>query len=165
MKNIIFALLCYATIGCNYDYNCTPETTRCLWSADKKITVIYDSTYGGNKYRITGGDNLLFEYIHTGAQCDNIADDEWEERLTFETNKGINEFEYVDSSILNSNCFYQQLCFCANNYPYQIKDGKISGIKISDKQWELTVSVTTTPVLPGEQPKMVAFKKIFNKNP
>lgn len=140
---------------------CDPETTISNWVTNKKIVVEFDTTYQRNNYTIVDGNKLLFDYNHSGAQCDYISDDEWGERLVFQIDTNTN-FEFKDDEILSTNCFYQQYGAWVNHNQYQIKNGIIKGEKISANKWQITVNIETTPLFQNEPPKKIAFTKLFS---
>ena len=142
MKNLIFLFLLVLAAGmisCNADdSNCVPETIHLNWTKDKTILVEYNSEFQRNDYNIVNGENWLFEYNRSGAQCEDIFDDEWGEVLTFEIDKNSDDFEFVDENMLQTNCFYRQYGAWVRHNQYQIKDGMIKGEKKSANEWEIT---------------------------
>jgi hypothetical protein len=152
-------------ISCNNDddENCHPESVSSSWTLGKEIVVEYNSEYESNDYNVTDGDNRLFEYNHSGAQCDDIADDEWGEKLTFVINQETTDFEFVNEDIVETKCFYQEYGAWVRHNKYQIKDGTIKGEKISENEWKITVSVFTTPIFTDEQPKKIEFTETFSQ--
>ncbi len=162
-KNIItLTILGVIIFGCDKN-NCNPETIIATWSEGKEINIMYDSLYQRLDYNVDNGENLLFVYNHTGQQCDYIMDDEWGESLIFEINYLNAKFEFVDSNIILTKCFYQEYGAWVRHNRYQVKDGIIKGKKISEDKWEITVSVITTPIFPDEKAKIIEFKKSFSK--
>jgi hypothetical protein len=159
---LILTIVSLMIFRCNKN-NCNPEITIPTWYEGKEIVVTYDSIYQRNEYNIEDGVNILFEYNHAGQQCDDVYDDEWGEILTFEIDKKIIDFEFVDSNIITTKCFYQEYGAWVRHNRYQIKDGIIKGKKISEDKWEITVSVSTTPIFSNETPQAIKFKQIFNK--
>ena len=145
------------------DENCHPETVKANWTSGKEINVNYNPEYQRNDFSIVKGENILFEYNHSGAQCDNIIDDEWGEKLTFIINRATTDFELLNGDLIDIKCFYQQYGAWVRLNQYQIKDGSLKGKKISDNQWEINVSVLTTPLFADEQPKKIEFTSTFNK--
>ena len=164
-KNIVIGiLLIIGLISCeNDDKNCNPETVVSSWSLGKEIAVNFNTEFERNDYSIIDGENRLFEYNHSGAQCDDIYDDEWGEKLTFIINKESTEFEFADEDILETNCFYQEYGAWVRHNQYQVKDGIIKGEKISGNRWSIIVSVTTTSLFANEQPKKIEFSEIYSE--
>lgn len=142
---------------------CDPERTLCTWSEGKEIDVSFDTTYMRNRYTVIDGENLLFQYNHAGPQCDNVIDDEWGENLYFEIDKNLDEFKYVDSGILETNCFYHEYGAWVSYIQRPVKDGTLEGKKISMNQWKVTADVKTTPVFPVNEVKTIKFSKTFEK--
>ena len=73
------------------------------------------------------------------------------------------DFELLNGDLIDIKCFYQQYGAWVRLNQYQIKDGSLKGKKISDNQWEINVSVLTTPLFADEQPKKIEFTSTFNK--
>lgn len=167
MKKIIYIglliLVGFSSCNVNNDENCNPEKVNSKWSLGKEIIVNYNTDYQRNEYSIVNGENRLFEYNHSGAQCDDVLDDEWGEKLTFIINNATSNFEFVNENILEIKCFYQQYGAWVRHGQYQIKDGTIKGEKISENEWEITVSIVTSPLLTDEQPIMIEFTEIFSQ--
>ena len=151
-------------ISCNKDdHNCDPETINAKWTLGGEIVVDYNTEFERNEYSISNGENILFEYNHSGAQCDDIYDDEWGELLTFSINSETTNFEFTNDEIITTNCFYQAYGAWVRHNQYQIKDGTIKGEKISESEWKIIVSVMTTPLFTNEQAKSIEFTEIFSE--
>jgi hypothetical protein len=165
MRNLglICLLIFIGLSSCNKkdDENCNPEKINTKWTLGKEIIVNYNAEYQRNEYSILDGENILFEYDHSGAECDDIYDDEWGENLTFIINKETKGFELLDGDIVDIKCFYQEYGAWVRHNQHQIKDGIIKGKKISENTWEINVSVLTTPIFTDEQPKKIEFTRIF----
>lgn len=147
----------------NDDENCSPETVFANWTLGKEINVTYNLEFQRNDYEIVDGNSRLFEYNHIGAQCDDIYDDEWGERLTFKISTETINFELANEDILETNCFYQEYGAWVRHNKYQIKEGTIIGEKISKNRWRISASIITTPLFEDEQPKMIEFSEIFEE--
>lgn len=162
MKKIILlgVLLLTGMLACNKN-DSEAESMNGKWTLGKKITVEYNNEYTRNDYTIDNGQKRLFEYNHSGEQSNNVYDDEWSEELKFTIDENVADFELTDEEILEINCFYQEFGAWVRHNQYQIKDGKITGKKISTTEWKITVDVLTTPLFDDEQPKRVEFTAIF----
>lgn len=171
MKKLIsLSLLLIAFSSCDKDddkndskNDCQPETVITKWTAEKQVILEFDTEFKRNNYTIKDGNNLVFEYIHTRAQCDYIADDEWGETLIFQVEDQNSNFEFTNDEILVTNCFYQQQGAWVNHKQYQIKSGAIKGEKISGNQWKITADIETVPQVTEEKPIKIKFTEIFTK--
>jgi hypothetical protein len=166
MRNLmlICLMLFVGFSSCKKIYeNCNPETIKTKFTLGKEIDVNYSSEFKRNDYSIKDGENILFEYIHIGAECEDRYDDEWGENLTFIVNKDTTDFEIKNGDIENLKCFYQEYGAWVRHNQYQIKDGIIKGKKRLDNTWEISVSVLTTPLFDDVQPKKIEFTGTFNK--
>ncbi|PIQ20674.1 MAG: hypothetical protein COW65_13670 [Cytophagales bacterium CG18_big_fil_WC_8_21_14_2_50_42_9] len=166
MKNLylITVFLTSLLIGCREkNDNCTPESTIGNFTAGKQIRMEYDAENNRNIYSIEDGNNMVFEYKHASAQCANTYDDELLETLTFEVDKDAKQFKFVDSQIITSQCFYQQIGTWVYLSHNEIKSGVIEGTQISEGKWKVTTSVWTTPLLSAEAPKKIQFEQLFER--
>lgn len=162
-KVFLFGLSILVSMASCNNENCHPEKIITKWTVGKELSVSYDSTYKRNHYEIIDGNKRLFEYKHIGSQCEDIVDDEWFETLFFTTNIQTHNFEFIDEEIIETNCFYQETGAWVRHNQYQIKNGSIIGEKVSSNQWRVSVSVATTPLFEGEQPKKIEFEEIFKE--
>ncbi len=88
------------------------------------------------------GDNLVFEYRFVGAQRDLVADDEFVETILFEIDPQTNSFSLENSELQTINAFYQQFCFCQQAGSIAIDNGTISGAKIDDDSWQISIDIS-----------------------
>jgi hypothetical protein len=140
-----------------------PETFNGSWTYGKDISVNYNTEYERTEYTVVDGDHILFEYTHTGAQRDDVFDDEWAEMITFVINKDATHFELTNEQIEGAKCFYREFGAWYAHNQYSIKDGIIKGRKIFGTKWEIYVSVQTTPLYMDQQPKTIEFSVLFDK--
>lgn len=166
MKKVIFPLLLIMITGfssCDKGKGegCHPEEEITNWNTEKEIMVEYQAEYERNYYTIIDGDKLVFEYNHSGAQCDSAIDDEWGERLIFQIEANLSEFDFADDQILSTNCFYQEYGAWVNHVQQQVKNGTIRGEKIAENKWEITVNIVTTPSPYNQEVKNISFTKVF----
>jgi len=165
MNKLIFTALLslMVLVSCNKNNDCDPETITSKWIPGKEISVDYNMEFERNDYSVVDGDRRLFEYHHSGAQCDNVYDDEWGEKLSFIIDAETADFEFTDQDIMQTHCFYQEYGAWVRHNQYEINEGIIKGEKISKNEWRIEVSVTTTPLFDDEQPKIIAFTGIFKE--
>lgn len=161
MRILLFVIICLSIISCSDD-NCTPETYSSTWTSDKTIVITYDSVSQQNRYNVENGNNLVFEYNHSGAECIDIDDDEWGEKLIFEIPIGVNNFEYTDAEIINANCFYQEYGAWVSPLHREITEGILKGEKLTDNIWQITANVKSI----GDSTKLektIDFVAIFEQ--
>ena len=104
----------------------------------------YDESY--MKYgNIEEGSNLVFEYEYSAEDAVNIADDEYSESIRFEINPLLTEFNYEGSELSDIKAVFSKSCYCFFDYDSD-KDvpptGTISGEKISNTEWNISIDVT-----------------------
>jgi len=163
-NNLILLIFVLGFASCNKDdLNCHPKSIDATWTLEKSILIEYFEDLDRNIYSIVDGENIVFEYLHSGAQCDDIYDDEWGERLAFEIPSEKEEFEYVDEEILEIIAFYNQFGAWVSSIQHPINEGLIKGEKISSKKWEVSVSITTPPTNINQEPRTIEFKEVFSK--
>lgn len=90
------------------------------------------------------GNKLVFEYEFTADDEPMIADDEYSETIRFEVEKNTEQFTLKEANLTTSKATLTKYCFCY--FPIQPeKDvqptGEITGTKISENQWEISVAV------------------------
>ncbi|GAA3565619.1 hypothetical protein [Snuella lapsa] len=141
--------------------NCYPEAVVPNWYAEKEIMVAYGAEFERNNYTVSNGDKLVFEYNHSGAQCDDIIDDEWGEKLTFQVELGETEFEFSNNEILLTKCFYQQYGAWVSHVKHEVEKGTIKGSKVSNKTWSITVDVEIMDLLLNDKPKQIQFTETY----
>ena len=59
------------------------------WESEKEIMIEFNEEAQRNHYQVVNGSKLVFNYIHLGAQCEDIIDDEWAEILIFQIENNI----------------------------------------------------------------------------
>ena len=127
----------------NEEYN--EEYLLYNFSENKQLNIeTSDGSY--MKYgNIQEGSNLVFEYKFLAEDIVNIADDEYSESIRFEINPSLTEFNYQDSELSDIKAVFSKSCFCFFDYDSD-KDveptGTISGKKISQTEWNISIDVT-----------------------
>lgn len=106
--------------------------------------LIIEATNGYMKYgKVVSGTNLVFEYQFERDDEENIADDEYAEFIRFEIDPSLNEFNYGDEELQTINPIFTQECFCGfyGEEKEVSPTGFISGKKVSDTKWDITIDV------------------------
>ena len=141
--------------------NCTQEGfLLSTITTDQKIEKVFNTELQKNVFSITNGNQLLLTYTHVGAQCDDIIDDEWGEQLFFEIDSEITAFDLNDDEILTTNCFYREFGAWVSHEQIEVNKGRIDGVKISETQWDINVSVEVTSSI-SNTPKLIEFSRIY----
>jgi len=161
-NNFLILLVSMLLFSCSKDDtdDCDAEAFLCNFSQDKTILKNYNTEFERYEYPVSDGTNNVFEYNHSGAQCDYIMDDEWGELLTFEINKDLDVFEYEDNEILLTNCFYQEYGAWVSHIQSPISKGILKGEKISKNVWKISATITVFPEF-YTAPKEIKFIGIF----
>jgi len=143
MKKILPAIVMLSIFLCSCnsdDDSITDEVIQHTYSTNSKIVTqdVNDITFAD----IEEGDNLVFKYRFTASQDNDIADDEYGERIIFEIDVNATEFSYSDDELESILTFFNQYCFCPNIGSIQILNGNISGTKIDSQNWNIDIDVT-----------------------
>lgn len=163
MEKSFILILFISVISCREREDCHPESILLKLLPDKQISLEQDSSLNRNFYSVEEGEHLVFQYGHSTVECKNIIDDEYVEFLTFEISKGLTAFEYTDEEILQTKCFYDEVGAWVSYSNYQVKEGVIKGMKVSDEAWDIDVNVVLDPLTSGRQPRRIALNGIFKE--
>jgi len=148
-QNYILILLSLILISCSDGDDNKSEKIVAKYAysyfENKKI-VLSSSDNSYLKYGlIEAGGNLVFEYRYTAEDNPAIADDEYAETILFEIQPNIQNFSYTDSELSSINIVFTKYCFCyfpKSNEKDKDPTGTISGKKLSNNQWEITMDIT-----------------------
>ncbi len=166
MKNNFLQLLIIIALftSCSNEEtdDCDVENYQYNWSTEKSIAKDYNTEIERFDFTVTVGTNNVFEYNHSGAQCDYILDDEWGELLSFEINKDLTIFEYKDDEILQTNCFYQEYGAWVSHIQSAISKGVIKGEKSGNNTWKISGTITVLSEF-YTAPKEIKFTGIFKQ--
>ncbi|MRI01663.1 hypothetical protein GH721_14055 [Kriegella sp. EG-1] len=142
MKKIITLM---AVLGLTFSCSKkTKDTYSYTFQENAELTIlpINEDSYMKNS-TIENGNNIVFTYEYIADDAEIIADDEYSEIIRFEIEPGLTEFNYTDEELSAISTVYSEYCFCAffdeskNTSP----KGSISGKKISETQWDITIDV------------------------
>tara|TARA_B100000768_G_scaffold102680_1_gene95560 strand:+ start:162 stop:656 length:495 start_codon:yes stop_codon:yes gene_type:complete len=147
MKIFIKVLLITSLVltSCSKENKENEEYFLYNFSENKQLNIeTYDESY--MKYgNIEEGSNLVFEYEYSAEDAVNIADDEYSESIRFEINPLLTEFNYEGSELSDIKAVFSKSCYCFFDYDSD-KDvpptGTISGEKISNTEWNISIDVT-----------------------
>jgi len=90
---------------------------------------------------IESGNKLVFEYNFDSPSDPQIADSGFSETIIFEIQSDMEEFSLNNENLEDVNAFYRAICFCPNTQSVRIKEGTISGKKISSTSWGIQIDV------------------------
>ncbi len=132
-------LFCLFFLGCGDDCH-DPETTF-QFTDNSQLIRIDDTDLGLFEYEVSEGDKLVFRINHAEAQCDDILDDEWGERIVFEIDQEATSFRFDDSELIEAQCYYNQWGAWVNSSPLLITSGSIDGTKLNESTWFINLSL------------------------
>jgi len=115
------------------------------FSENKQLNIeTYDESY--MKFsNIVEGTNLVFEYEYSAEDKVDISDDEYSEFIRFEINPALTEFTYKNAELSDIKTVFTKNCFCGFMYELNKDEapiGTISGLKISQTEWTISIDVT-----------------------
>ena len=152
--SLIALLVIYES--CKKKSACNPEFYSTVFEAGKQLkdtSISYESD-SMHSYTEAPGSNLVFRYSHGQDGCDIV--DPGDENLNFEINSTLTGFEYRDSSIFATKCYYYVAQLFFNQYSIQkISKGILKGIRLSATKWNITANIQTDFGSP------VSFNKTF----
>lgn len=139
MKKIFALAFALVSLSCSTEGPTgTPESEEFFFQENKIITV---STSDDLLFAFTAdGDKIVFTYFFDAAQEDDIADDEFSEFIIFEIDPVLESFNYTATDFDIISPYYRVSCFCSSDSTL-ITSGSISGTKINDTLWEVTIDV------------------------
>ncbi|MBO6515822.1 MAG: hypothetical protein JJ975_04650 [Bacteroidia bacterium] len=162
MKNLLGLTVLISLIawGCKSD-NCTPEKFTYRWTDVKTIDVVKDTASNHELYNMVDGNDLVFSYVRTGEVCEDVLDGDWSEVIRFRADKDASEFEYVDSNMAKAKCNFLYSSFSAHGIPQKVNKGTIKGRKLNSSEWEISLSIVTTPQAAEDTSRTFKFFQNF----
>lgn len=159
-KSFLIILLAMLIISCEDD-----EFKQDLYTynfyQNKELIISSES----GSYMKTGsmktGANVVFEYKFEAYDDKDIADDEYTETIMFEIDPSLEKFAYLEDDLALINPVLTQYCYCS--FPDSEEKnvapvGRITGRKISSKEWYIKIVVTFY----GDEEKYVEGKFLLN---
>lgn len=89
---------------------------------------------------ITAGTQLVFEYEYIKNDKENIADDEYTERIYFEIDPELSSFNFRDADLEGINLVKQPICFCIPILWTPVS-GTLTGEKLTETTWQVEMDV------------------------
>lgn len=164
LRIIFLACILAFSFGCD-KFNCTGPSWTYELLTDKEIVITQD-TFSGNPltiYEILDGNKTVAKYTHGTRECEEIYDDEYAEHLSFHFDDALEDFEFKDEEILNTNCFYYESGAWVRHNRYRIQKGTITGKKVDENRWDIQINVETEPADSFDIVKQVVIDGIFRK--
>lgn len=154
MKNTwIFLFACLLALGgCQPDSVYPGNRKRCddgrcyfAFQENKDLFVRVDTIDQNNNtarfIQVESGDKRMFSYTYVKNDRANVSDDEYSEFLRFLVDPSLDSFILsFPADQASSKAYLQPSCFCQPDV-WPIQSGTISGEKINENTWELSVDV------------------------
>ncbi|MDG1572260.1 hypothetical protein OZ410_08030 [Robiginitalea sp. M366] len=151
---------CWISLGICLLLSCSspeeePRATTTLEYFENAIVIPPDpqaDPYTATRYIATrgSGDRRVFRYEYSIPAKPNIADTGFTEILLFEIDPELTSFTAGGLALASLKPYYRQICYCASNDSYPVTSGVISGKRLSESRWEVTLDVAF-PYGPVEQ--------------
>ncbi|WP_299706912.1 hypothetical protein [uncultured Pontibacter sp.] len=159
---LLFLGITLMLTSCDKD-DCNLARNSGSFEENKAIGVRYNEDAQQDYYHVEAGENLVFRYSHTAAECDNAMDDEWGYTLTFEVDKDATTFRFEGAELLAAKGFYQEWGAWVSSNTYPLEGGLIEGSKMADGKWRVKADVTALPPTVNGSAKRVTFDTVFEK--
>jgi hypothetical protein len=160
MKNILCILLILLIISCGED-NCQDESIECSVQIGRMdILGSRDTIQQPFVLIIREGDDVIFDIIQNGAQCDDISDDETGQRITFSIDPQVEQLEIRDQELSSVNAIHQEFGAWINRGAL-IDKGYINIRKITEDSWEIKGELEIEPIQFEES--IFSFNKVFSR--
>src|SRR5262249_13443713 len=153
--SLLFIALIVLSLSCKKK-GCTPDYVTYLFEPNKEMrdTTVPYGTDSLHSFYIIPGNNILFKYTFGAGGC-GFRTDSYAQYLNFQIDQSLAGFEYKDSSILTTKCYFSQSGEVSNDRPQKITQGIIKGSKHGATKWDITVNVQPSLGPP------VSFTKTF----
>ncbi len=164
MKKSLLLLGLFVSLSMFAQAQKTPAVT--ILEAKEKKAVVKQMNQGGGFYtnNTDSANTILFEYNYTGAQNNQISDDEYKEIIGFNiVPDKSGKFMLTSNDFSAANVYFYKSCFCIDRGTYAAVSGTIRGAKMSKTTWyvNMNIKVNTSK---NENPVWVTkkVKGIFN---
>jgi len=158
------------------DDDCEESSLEFTWSQNRSIEIVpdIDSVMVGDSiinligYQVVDGQDILFEYTAIGTTCDpDIADGNGilDFSMAIPADSTIT-FSYVDSEIIATSAFVNIITETSSSPYHFVEEGTITGTRIDDNSWQVSVDIITTPqeygeLFGGDEPQAISIDTIF----
>ncbi len=147
MKKLIFLVLVCPLLfySCKEDDPGSPfcpegECTYTFFN-QSEIDLVYSPNFGVVA-TVEPGDLRVFQYDYHYNDNPGIADDEYDDILLFQIDPDVNEFTLTGESELESaSVVFRRLCYCFAVQFYPATAGTITGKKINNGLWRISIDV------------------------
>jgi len=141
---IIMVVILFSALSCSEsddasDNPLTGDTERFQFYTNRSVAV------GENDFAgISVGSSLVFEYTFTAEDNPDLADDEYAERILFQVDPELNSFIFTNEELISTNAYFDKFCFCLIEGSIPLEEGTISGERVNNETWNVTIDVAFT---------------------
>jgi len=142
---LIFLIVLVTFLSCASDDNGIesnlPGEIDLSFTEEAQITIVENPDIEASFLDIVDGDQLVFEFRREDGMDNEIADDEILELIVFEVDPDAIIFSYTEQDFIDNNVYYSVSCFCSTIGALPLETGTISGTKLTDNRWDITIDV------------------------
>jgi len=107
---------------------------------DSRMMLITDQVF--ETLVIEPGDKTVFSYFFKAKDDINLSDDEYTESIFFEVDNSLDSFSLNDNDLRTTSLFIKRSCFCTNTAAVFPGIGSVSGTKLANGNWSVSISIT-----------------------
>jgi len=104
------------------------------------VTDVYDKS--NFAFEIKSGNAMVFEYYFKAREYENVADDEFSEKIVFEFTPKGRKFEINTADLKTTKVIYNRSCFCMDRGNYFADNVKIIGKRGCGKKWNIEIELS-----------------------
>ncbi len=96
--------------------------------------------------KMSKGSMWVLQYNYQAPEYPEMSDDEYFESFTFQLSPPkTTSFVLKGASLAKANAVFQKACFCADRGYFIIKEGTVTGKKINNSTWLISVDIVIPP--------------------
>jgi|GEM_PF-2022567 len=149
MKNVLYILLFLAFVSCKDSNNqeATPLNPNEPFGSRYQVMLnhyiqVTDFTNGYKSYRVERGGNRAVVLFTLNPGVDRLCCDNGSPFIAFEIDPNQSQFEYTTPRQLeNAKANTGLTSSFAGPQSYELKEGKLNGVKFSSKEWQITIDI------------------------
>ena len=155
MKQVLYILTSLVSIiffiSCDDDETCSEPTFEYTWTENQSIDMVVDTfalvdtLMPVSNYFTTSGQYNLFVFRNRLSFCEDIADTGGSVLLSFVVPPDSTEsFLYSGQELKETSAFLNISTFGGGPH-HSIEEGEISGTRVNENSWQVSIDVTTQP--------------------
>jgi|GEM_PF-6996235 len=138
MKKFLFVVAVLSIMGCDKEIDL--DAYAYFFSQGSQIEL--EENDGFATAKVNDGENVVFTYSLQREEDPSVTDSSYRESIIFEIPENLDTFLYTDRELLDQNTYFDRSCFCPSEGSIPVEKGTISGTKIDELQWNVTISIS-----------------------